>query len=634
MIASVWTLAALSKLSGLVTDTVRDSESVTAVTSKLSGALEREDDAVLLVLAGDARGMTVLSQERTVVDKAVADLFDVLGPADEQELAKPLESELQAYRRAADALAAVAPEREALVHYHQKANPLLRRAVALTTVIRDRHFELARRTVTGAKDEATASRSAVLVITLAALTFAVVVAWHLSSRNVYLTPEQRESALVLNRSLRATESMFAQGERSANAIREGRFDERFEISSRDELGELASVFNQMTADLAEFRRTNVGEVVRAKNTLESTLEALPDAVVLLDADCRILSMNGAALRAFDAAGVRNPTGLEDLQVDGLDRVTIAEAIRTGANAAPVTDLARTIAVERDGTMKRLLPRVVPVPGLTPQQSGAILLLYDVTDLVRLDEMRSELVAVASHELQTPLTTLRMTLLMLKEAAGALPARERELVDTSLIGVEQLSETVHEFLDLTRIEAGELRLNVEPVHLSALFTEVARRAEPQANAQGVHIRSMVDAGLPSVWGDQRRLRVVLDNIVSNALKYTPTGGTVTLEAHRAVRHESGPSDRVTISVSDTGPGVPSAFRDRVFEKFFRLERQQPEDRSHARGAGIGLYMCRQIVELHGGHIECRAASDERGARFTVELPVDGSVAIPVVSEYLG
>jgi NtrC-family two-component system sensor histidine kinase KinB len=613
VIASVWTLAALSRLSGLVTDTVRDSESVTAVTSKLSGALEREDDAVLLVLAGDARGRAVLSQERTVVDTAVADLFDVLGPADEQELARPLEAELQAYRRAADALAAVAPEREALVRYHQKANPLLRRAVALTTVIRDRHFELARRAVTGARDEATASRSAVLVITLAALAFAVLVAWHLTSRVV--GPLRRLT-------------------RGANAIREGRFDERIDITSGDELGELASVFNQMTADLAEFRRTNIDEVVRAKNTLESTLEALPDAVVLLDADCRILSMNRAALTAFDTAGVRNPTALEDLRVDGLDCVTIAEAIKTGANAPPVTDLTRTIALERDGTVQRLLPRVVRVPGLTSQQSGAILLLYDVTDLVRLDEMRSELVAVASHELQTPLTTLRMTLLMLQEAAGALPAREQELVATSLIGVEQLSETVHEFLDLTRIEAGELRLNVEPVHLAPLVTEVARRAEPQASAQGVHIRSLVDAGLPSVWGDQRRLRVVLDNIVSNALKYTPTGGTVTLEAHRAVRNGNSPSDRVNLSISDTGPGVPPAFRDRVFEKFFRLEHQQPDDRSHARGAGIGLYMCRQIVELHGGHIECTAGNEERGARFTVELPVDGSVTIPVVSEYVG
>ena len=131
VIASVWTLAALSRLSGVVTDTVRDSEAVTAVTSKLSGALEREDDAVLLVLAGDQRGTAVLARERTVVDRAVADLFDVLGPADEQELARPLEAALQAYRHAADAVAAVASERDALVQYHQQANPLLRRAVAL-----------------------------------------------------------------------------------------------------------------------------------------------------------------------------------------------------------------------------------------------------------------------------------------------------------------------------------------------------------------------------------------------------------------------------------------------------------------------------------------------------------------------
>ena len=115
VIASVWTLVALSRLSGLVTDTVRESEAVTAVTSKLSGALEREDDAVLLVLAGDPGGSSVLSVERAVVDKAVADLFDVLGPADEQELAKPLQSELQAYRRAADAVAALGNENNAFL---------------------------------------------------------------------------------------------------------------------------------------------------------------------------------------------------------------------------------------------------------------------------------------------------------------------------------------------------------------------------------------------------------------------------------------------------------------------------------------------------------------------------------------
>jgi signal transduction histidine kinase/HAMP domain-containing protein len=599
VLASVWTLAALSRLSGLVTDTVRDSESVTAVTSTLSGALEREDDAVLLILSGDSRGRAELARERTVVDKAVADLFDVLGPADEQELAQPLASALQAYRNAADALAAVAPGREALVQYHQRANPLLRRAVALTTVIRDRHFELARRAVTGAKDEAAASRSAVLLITMAALAFALLVAWHLSSRIV--GPLRRLT-------------------RGANAIREGQFDERIDIAAGDELGELASVFNEMTADLAEFRRTNIGEVVRAKNTLESTLEALPDAVVLLDAECRIISMNRAALKAFQAAGVSEPTALEDLHVSGLDRVTIADAIKRGTSDVPVTDLAKTIAIEHEGAAQRLLPRVVPVPGLTATEDGAILLLYDVTDLVRLDEMRSELVAVASHELQTPLTTLRMTLLMLKEAADTLPTRERELVDTSLIGVEQLTDTVHEFLDLTRIEAGELRLNLEPVHVPTLLTDVVRRFDSQATAQGVTLRFIVPSDLPDVVGDPRRLRVVFDNLLSNALKYTPTSGTIAVTATRSGDRVNPDLGTVTVHVTDTGPGVPVPFRARIFDKFFRIEHHQLDDRRHPRGAGIGLYMSRQIVELHGGRVWCGGGADDRGACMTVELPV--------------
>ena len=131
--ASVWTYFSLSRLSGVVTDTVRQSESVTAVTSRLAGALEREDDAVLLILASDARGAQVLATERGVVDRAVTELFSVLGPDDERELATPLQSELRAYRQASDEVISVAAEREALVQYHQRANPVLRRAVTLTT---------------------------------------------------------------------------------------------------------------------------------------------------------------------------------------------------------------------------------------------------------------------------------------------------------------------------------------------------------------------------------------------------------------------------------------------------------------------------------------------------------------------
>jgi NtrC-family two-component system sensor histidine kinase KinB len=274
--------------------------------------------------------------------------------------------------------------------------------------------------------------------------------------------------------------------------------------------------------------------------------------------------------------------------------------------------------------------VVPVSTVNPQQGGAVLLLYDVTDLVRLDEMRSELVAVASHEFQTPLTTLRMTLLMLKEGSDRLPTRQRELIATSLIGVEQLGEIVHEFLDLTRIEAGELRLNVEPVHLSAVVAEALRRAQGQAKARGISLGRQIDSDLPQISADPLRLRAVFDNILSNALKYTPEGGSITIDGRRVVPKEFGGAETVSISIVDTGPGIPAAYRSRIFDKFFRLEHHETEHRPGARGAGIGLYMCRQIVELHGGTISCTAGINGRGTCITVLLPASGVSGARIVN----
>ena len=150
----------------------------------------------------------------------------------------------------------------------------------------------------------------------------------------------------------------------------------------------------MSDDLAEFRRTNISEVLRAKNTLEATLEALPDAVLLLDAAGNVQAMNRAAVRTLEAAGVRAPKSLRDLTLAGLDLNTLTNAIAAPV-VAPAVDLTRTVRVEQNGDSRRLLPRVVPVPPAAAQRAGAVLVLSDVTDLARLDEMRSELVAVAS-----------------------------------------------------------------------------------------------------------------------------------------------------------------------------------------------------------------------------------------------
>ena len=474
--------------------------------------------------------------------------------------------------------------------------------MALATAIRDRHFAFARDTVAGARDEAAAARRAVLLITLAALGIAVAVAWHLT--RTVVGPVRRLT-------------------RGANAIREGNFSERIDVASRDELGDLAAAFNQMAEDLTEFRRTNIGEVVSAKHTLEATLEALPDAVVLLDGAGRVQSMNRAAFSALAAAGVSEPRCLDDLRLEGLDLSAITRAISTGAGVAPPADLTRTIRVEQDGAVQRLLPRVVPVPALNPQRAGAVLLLYDVTDIVRLDEMRSELVAVASHELQTPLTTLRMTLLMLQEASAVLPARQRELVATSLIGVEQLTEIVHEFLDLTRIEAGELRLNLEPVAVSAVIADALRRVEGQAAVQRVSLRASVAADLPPIPADPFRLRAVFDNILSNALKYTPAGGNVSIESvHEAAgtpgrerhnldqRHRHWSRDPSFVSRADFRQVLPSRAPSggRASWSARRGHRpvHVPADRRAARRRHLVQWRPRRARNLYHG----QAAGEER------------------------
>jgi NtrC-family two-component system sensor histidine kinase KinB len=237
------------------------------------------------------------------------------------------------------------------------------------------------------------------------------------------------------------------------------------------------------------------------------------------------------------------------------------------------------------------------------------------------------VAVASHELQTPLTTLRMTLLMLQEASDVLPARPRELLATSLFGVEQLTGIVHEFLDLTRIEAGELRLNLEPVDLSPVLAEAVHRIEAPAQGLGVLLRMRIDPSLPQISADRVRMRAVFDNILSNALKYTPEGGIITVQALHQPPDTPDQGETLAISIVDTGPGIPPSFRSRIFDKFFRLEHHHEGRRPCPRGAGIGLYMCRQIIQLHGGEISCDAGFHERGTCITVRLPAIRIAEVP-------
>jgi NtrC-family two-component system sensor histidine kinase KinB len=212
--------------------------------------------------------------------------------------------------------------------------------------------------------------------------------------------------------------------------------------------------------------------------------------------------------------------------------------------------------------------------------------------------------------------------MLKEAAAALGKREQDLVRAALFGVEQLVGIVDEFLDLARIEAGQLRLSYGRVDIAELTSEVGRSFAHRCEEVGIALRIEPPGNSLQLWGDATRLRVVLANLLDNAVKYTPRGGTIRVRAGlRPLEKRAAVPAEVEVSVTDTGPGVRPEYRDRIFEKFFRIEQLMPEADRGVRGSGLGLYLARQIVEAHAGTIACTAGENERGTHIGFILPVE-------------
>ncbi len=595
-ITSLYSAWAFFRVRDVVDRTVKDGERATAVTGALINALEREDDALLQTALDKDRGRRALGKARHTVNEALKGFQELLALSDRAAMASHLKADIDAYDIAGERLLASRRPEDARSIYEVEVNPVLRRAVGVVADVREAYFRSTENVATWAGDWARSSTQLLLSVSLITLLLSIVVAFYLA--RVVISPIRQLTDAV-------------------EAMRRGEFDFKVWIDHHDEIGRLAEGFNLMADDLATFRRANIGEVIQAKETLQAALAALPDAVLVIESGGAVSSANPRATEIID--GVATPkTRFQDLVLPSAMKAAIEAALRGELARVRSVDFSDVIAMRIDKEERRLLPRIVPIRRGTGKKNGVVLVLSDLTEIVRLDEMRMELVAVASHELRTPLTTLKMTLLMLKERSERFDEHERALVATALFGVDQLSSIVAKFLDLTQIEAGQLRLQRTKVDVHSLLSEAVRAVEPVCKEGGIDISTKEAPDVPgSVWADAARLSVVLSNVLTNAIKYTPVGGRIEIVAQA---DDVAGVPHLDIEVSDSGPGVDPEFRERVFEKFFRVEHHRPGGDQGARGSGIGLYIAREIVRAHGGTISCFAGPDERGARFVISLPV--------------
>ena len=552
----------------------------------LGSALEDEDDALILAMAGDRAPQDARRHvEQRRFDKAFAALSSSAMTNDERASLESLARHMDVFRRNGDAFLRRTDLASARATYDDEVTQSMRLAVTDLEHLRADELREIRHTAGWARDEAHRAKRLVALVSIAALLLSLAVSVQLA-----------RSILRPIRSL--TENV--------EAVREGAFDRRVIIERDDEIGALAGGYNRMADALGKFSASKLGEVIRAKATLEATLAALPDAVVLVHEDGRLEAANSRATAVFFAACGQVPADLRAL-ASTPDGAKIARAIELAGRGVQLDRAVRL----REGRDERRLIALVDGP-----RTGnlRVIVLSDVTELSRLDEMRMDFVAAASHELRTPLTTLRMMLSLLSESATTRSPHEEEMLRTALAGCDQLGQTVDAMLELAHAETGNIRLRRERFTVAALAKETLASLSTRARDAEVTMPITDESNGATVEGDIARLFVVLSNVVSNALKYSPPDTTIDVCLRDA-------GDSVEVDVSDEGPGIPDEYRERVFEKYFRVEHQKDgnEPLHGPRGAGMGLYLCRQIVEAHGGQIRCAAGNAGKGTKITLTLP---------------
>jgi signal transduction histidine kinase len=430
------------------------------------------------------------------------------------------------------------------------------------------------------------------------------------------------SAWLARRSLRAILRPVQDIIHSVRAVGTGNLDQVVPVTRRDELGELADEFNSMARQLRSYRQSGYSRLLRAQRTSQATIDSFPDPVLVVDPEWHVEMANPAAQHLFGVAG-RGPDEkpLVAWQPPEPLREPLRESIQAQRPYLP-EGFDHALVLVADRAERSFLPRILPIRDPFGQTLGAAVLLLDVTRYRLLDQVKGDLVSTASHELKTPLTSLRLAIhVLLEEIVGPLTAKQAELLVDARDNAERLLAMVNNLLDLARLERGREHLDIQPIQPDELLEAAAEAVRPRAQDKGIELLIEPHDELPAVAADRRQIEHALTNLLDNAVTYTDRGGRITLSA-------ASDGDRVTLTVADSGVGIPAEHLAHVFDRFFRIPGQSRET-----GTGLGLAIVHEIVTAHGGNVSCDSVPGS-GSVFRFTLPAWQPAGADVVAAASG
>ena len=382
---------------------------------------------------------------------------------------------------------------------------------------------------------------------------------------------------------------------TARQYASGNLSARIRVRREDELGELARIINH-SADQLQLR---LGELARERGRTDAILSAMDDGVLAVDHRGTVILANLSLMRAM---GLASPLGHHYL-----------ETIRQPEVGALVEDVLRRAErreadVELFHLQTTFTITAVPFPGEEGTPHGVVLTFSDSTERQRLERVRRDFVANASHELRTPLTSIRGFVEALEDGAGDEPATAERFLGKIRTHADRMAALVEDLLELSRLESGARASEWAETEPAAVAEDVVASFARAAEGRGLSLRHTA-RGAPKIVTDPERLRRILENLVDNAVKYSPSGGCVEITT------SVDPGGSVQIRVKDDGPGIAPEHRERIFERFYRVDKARSRELG---GTGLGLAIVKHLAESLGAAVTVES-EEGRGSTFTVSLP---------------
>jgi len=393
----------------------------------------------------------------------------------------------------------------------------------------------------------------------------------------------------------------------------GDLEARVSVNSRDEVGVLAAEYNRMAERIRQLRSSDMGQLLIAQQTTEAAIDSLYDPVIITDSEGCVTKLNPAAEEIFGSEKESTGKHVGELARDERIVVAVAEALESQRPVAG-EGMSSVLPLAVDGSKRAFRLRTTPMRDNGKHLLGAVTILEDITHLREIDRLKSEFIATASHELRTPLTSVQMGVhLLLEGALGELTDQQNEVLQACRQDCERLDKLMRDLLDLSRIEAGEIRPQLATVSARDLLTTAVKELRPQVEGKGLALTVNAPIELPCVSVDRLQIERVISNLVINALRHTEHG-EIKINAEQR-------DSNVAVSVCDTGSGISGEYLPHIFDKFVQVPG------APTGGAGLGLTISKSIVEAHGGQISVQSEVG-RGTTFTFTLPLPSASKIRV------